>query len=119
MNRSYYKCTDKQCKVKKHVERQAHEPDYVVTTYEGVHNHSRPDQQVQILHSQSDITSQQQQQHDAFQVFVPTPSSLHLSPIDILGLSSTSLQQATPSLDPLDQGILQNLFHGEPRRSLA
>lgn len=128
--RSYYKCTDKQCKVKKHVERQAQEPEFVVTTYEGVHNHSRPDQQLQILHSQSDVTSHQQ---DSFQPFVPTPQSHNLSPMELLGLRPSSLfstdsqsvslplQQGLPNtqntLESIDQGILQTLFQGEPRTS--
>ncbi|KAH7289391.1 hypothetical protein KP509_31G073200 [Ceratopteris richardii] len=43
--RSYYRCTSKECKVRKHVERIAHDPQYVVTTYEGTHSHPRPDQQ--------------------------------------------------------------------------
>ncbi|KAH7289387.1 hypothetical protein KP509_31G072800 [Ceratopteris richardii] len=43
--RSYYKCTSKECKVRKHVERIAHDPRYVATTYEGTHSHPRSDQQ--------------------------------------------------------------------------
>ncbi|KAI5076286.1 hypothetical protein GOP47_0008351 [Adiantum capillus-veneris] len=128
--RSYYKCTDKQCKVKKHVERQAQEPEYVVTTYEGVHNHSRPDQQLQALHSQSDATSHQ---HDSFQPFVPTAPTHNLSPMELLGLRhgslfagdsqamSLPLQQSISSapnaLEAIDQGILQTLFQGEEPRT--
>lgn len=37
--RSYYKCTSKGCKVRKHVERAANDPKAVITTYEGKHNH--------------------------------------------------------------------------------
>ncbi|MCO5612640.1 hypothetical protein L7F22_066909 [Adiantum nelumboides] len=128
--RSYYKCTDKQCKVKKHVERQAQEPDYVVTTYEGVHNHSRPDQQHQVHHSQGDATSHQ---HDPFQPFVPAPTTHSMSPMELLGLRPSSLfpgdsqamslplqqniSSAQNALEPIDQSILQTLFRGEPRTS--
>jgi hypothetical protein len=37
--RSYYRCSTEGCSVKKRVERDRDDPSYVVTTYEGVHNH--------------------------------------------------------------------------------
>eukprot|EP00249_Psilotum_nudum_P006450 c19775_g1_i1 orf=57-1118(+) len=37
--RSYYRCTNKQCSVKKHVERYALDSAYVMTTYRGIHSH--------------------------------------------------------------------------------
>ncbi|CAH2048265.1 unnamed protein product [Thlaspi arvense] len=37
--RSYYRCTYHTCNVKKQVQRLAKDPNVVVTTYEGVHNH--------------------------------------------------------------------------------
>ncbi|CAH9087229.1 unnamed protein product [Cuscuta epithymum] len=40
--RSYYKCTDPGCNVRKHVERAANDPKAVITTYEGKHNHDVP-----------------------------------------------------------------------------
>ncbi|CAJ2674242.1 unnamed protein product [Trifolium pratense] len=40
--RSYYKCTTSGCTVRKHVERAAHNMKYVITTYEGKHNHDVP-----------------------------------------------------------------------------
>ncbi|XP_059663451.1 probable WRKY transcription factor 20 isoform X2 [Cornus florida] len=40
--RSYYKCTNVGCQVRKHVERASHDPRAVITTYEGKHNHDVP-----------------------------------------------------------------------------
>nr|UVI62163.1 WRKY transcription factor [Rehmannia glutinosa] len=40
--RSYYKCTNQGCQVRKHVERASHDPRAVITTYEGKHNHDVP-----------------------------------------------------------------------------
>ncbi|KAH6761338.1 WRKY DNA-binding protein 50 [Perilla frutescens var. hirtella] len=40
--RNYYKCSEEGCSVKKRVERDREDPRYVVTTYEGIHNHESP-----------------------------------------------------------------------------
>ncbi|XP_077212073.1 WRKY transcription factor SUSIBA2-like [Tasmannia lanceolata] len=40
--RSYYKCTNVGCSVRKHVERASHDLKAVITTYEGKHNHEVP-----------------------------------------------------------------------------
>lgn len=40
--RSYYKCTSQNCSVKKRVERSSEDPCFVITTYEGKHNHYCP-----------------------------------------------------------------------------
>lgn len=40
--RSYYKCTNLGCSVRKHVERSSTDPRAVITTYEGKHNHDVP-----------------------------------------------------------------------------
>ncbi|XVF49585.1 hypothetical protein PTKIN_Ptkin04bG0024400 [Pterospermum kingtungense] len=37
--RSYYKCTHKECSVKKQVQRSSKDDEIVVTTYEGMHSH--------------------------------------------------------------------------------
>ncbi|KAL2345016.1 hypothetical protein Fmac_006301 [Flemingia macrophylla] len=40
--RSYYRCTNIKCNVRKHVERAIDDPRSFVTTYEGKHNHEMP-----------------------------------------------------------------------------
>nr|AYA73386.1 WRKY transcription factor 20 [Camellia sinensis] len=40
--RSYYRCSNGGCPVKKHVERASHDPKMVITTYEGQHDHDIP-----------------------------------------------------------------------------
>uniref|UniRef100_A0A3Q7G5H2 WRKY domain-containing protein n=1 Tax=Solanum lycopersicum TaxID=4081 RepID=A0A3Q7G5H2_SOLLC len=40
--RNYYKCSSGGCNVKKRVERDNKDSSYVITTYEGIHNHESP-----------------------------------------------------------------------------
>lgn len=40
--RNYYRCSAERCGVKKRVERDRDDPRFVVTTYDGVHNHATP-----------------------------------------------------------------------------
>ncbi|CAN6331628.1 unnamed protein product [Urochloa humidicola] len=40
--RNYYRCSSEGCGVKKRVERDRDDPRYVITTYDGVHNHASP-----------------------------------------------------------------------------
>ena len=50
---SYYKCKSPGCMVTKHVERASHNLKYVLTTYEGKHNHevstARTNNQVSVV----------------------------------------------------------------------
>ncbi|KAL2339432.1 hypothetical protein Fmac_007372 [Flemingia macrophylla] len=53
--RNYYKCSGEGCCVKKRVERDRDDSSYVLTTYEGVHNHESPStsyySQISLVHS--------------------------------------------------------------------
>ncbi|KAK9011744.1 hypothetical protein V6N11_039827 [Hibiscus sabdariffa] len=40
--RNYYKCSSGGCDVKKRIERDINDESYVITTYDGVHNHETP-----------------------------------------------------------------------------
>ncbi|PIN26871.1 hypothetical protein CDL12_00364 [Handroanthus impetiginosus] len=40
--RNYFKCSSGGCNVKKRVERDREDSSYVITTYEGIHNHETP-----------------------------------------------------------------------------
>ncbi|XP_010526615.1 PREDICTED: probable WRKY transcription factor 59 [Tarenaya hassleriana] len=40
--RHYHRCSNPNCVVKKKIERDIGDPDYVLTTYEGKHNHGSP-----------------------------------------------------------------------------
>ncbi|XP_017407181.1 probable WRKY transcription factor 13 isoform X2 [Vigna angularis] len=54
--RSYYRCTQDNCRVKKRVERLAEDPRMVITTYEGRHVHS-PSNELEDSQSPSELSS--------------------------------------------------------------
>ncbi|WRX18301.1 WRKY domain - like 10 [Theobroma cacao] len=41
-SRNYYKCSTELCPVKKRVERDHLDTRYLISTYDGIHNHERP-----------------------------------------------------------------------------
>ncbi|KAK4775486.1 hypothetical protein SAY87_023447 [Trapa incisa] len=59
--RSYYRCTQENCRVKKRVERLAEDPRMVITTYEGRHMHT-PSQDTE----ESEAASSSHLSHDFF-----------------------------------------------------
>ncbi|XP_020213068.1 probable WRKY transcription factor 13 isoform X2 [Cajanus cajan] len=54
--RSYYRCTQDNCRVKKRVERLAEDPRMVITTYEGRHAHS-PSNELEDSQSPSELSN--------------------------------------------------------------
>ena len=41
--RNYYRCAAMGCMVKKKVQRDCEDPNYVITIYDGTHNHETPE----------------------------------------------------------------------------
>ncbi|XVF39002.1 hypothetical protein PTKIN_Ptkin01aG0000900 [Pterospermum kingtungense] len=56
--RNYYRCSTGGCKVKKRVEREQEDPQFVMTTYEGKHNHESLAPAAQTAHCTSKYTHQ-------------------------------------------------------------
>ncbi|PKA59933.1 putative WRKY transcription factor 20 [Apostasia shenzhenica] len=76
--RSYYKCTNLGCSVRKHVERAAHDPKAVITTYEGKHNHDVPVAKNGGNHEPSANLSRSSSSHHYSQSEENTAVNLHL-----------------------------------------
>ncbi|XP_068637504.1 probable WRKY transcription factor 2 [Aristolochia californica] len=74
--RSYYKCTNAGCSVRKHVERASHDLKSVITTYEGKHNHDVPAAR-NSSHVNSGPTSVAPAQPTPSYVSRPEPSQIH------------------------------------------
>lgn len=49
--RSYYRCSNSGCPVKKHVERASYDPKVVIATYEGQHDHDMPPVRTTVIHN--------------------------------------------------------------------
>ncbi|XVE85766.1 hypothetical protein DITRI_Ditri17bG0117400 [Diplodiscus trichospermus] len=90
--RSYYRCTNTKCTVKKRVERSSEDPTVVITTYEGQHCHHS------VGFPRGGLIS-----HEA--AFAGIRES-HQVPIDVE--ESRALQEPSPQL-PTDEGLLGDM----------
>ncbi|KAK3013351.1 hypothetical protein RJ639_008344 [Escallonia herrerae] len=102
--RSYYKCTNAGCTVRKHVERASHDLKSVITTYEGKHNHDVPAAR-NSGHANSGVSNTVPSQAAAgqIQVHMPEPSQMQNSmarferPHSLGSFSLPGRQQLGPS----------------------
>lgn len=111
--RSYYKCTNAGCNVRKHVERASHDLKSVITTYEGKHNHDVPAAKNN-SHVNSASSSMSSVSSAPF-VSRPEPSMLHqeiprfANPLlrrQIMGSPGFSFPVGQQSISNLDMGCL-------------
>ncbi|KAF6145976.1 hypothetical protein GIB67_033335 [Kingdonia uniflora] len=94
--RSYYKCTNTGCTVRKHVERASHDLKSVITTYEGKHNHDVP-----AARNNSHASSGPSISGAQSRIHRPEPSHMHNNPnrfdgptsLASFGLPGTGRQQ--------------------------
>ncbi|KAI3969154.1 hypothetical protein MKW92_029522 [Papaver armeniacum] len=74
--RSYYKCTNAGCTVRKHVERASHDLKSVITTYEGKHNHDVPAAR-NSSHVNSGLTNTASTGSGQTHIHRPEPTQIH------------------------------------------
>ncbi|CAN1769655.1 Probable WRKY transcription factor 2 [Linum perenne] len=101
--RSYYKCTSPGCTVRKHVERASHNLKYVITTYEGKHNHEVP----VARNGNSSLSSNSCG-------LTPTPANLQPGSALARGVSGlkqeTQMQGFMPGLDRRPSSVFSNEY---------
>ncbi|GMN59846.1 hypothetical protein TIFTF001_028940 [Ficus carica] len=105
--RSYYKCTNTGCTVRKHVERASHDLKSVITTYEGKHNHDVPAARNSSHVNSGPSNNIAQASAAAINIHRPEPSQVHNSmtryerptaaALSSFGLPAAARQQLLPS----------------------
>ncbi|KAK8488672.1 hypothetical protein V6N13_042366 [Hibiscus sabdariffa] len=118
--RSYYRCTNSKCIVKKRVERSSEDPTIVITTYEGQHcHHSVAFPRGGLISHEAACGGQltpavSQFYHPGVQLHREIPLSItqsqsqaHQAPIDVGG--SRSEPEPTTSKPPTDEGLLGDI----------
>ncbi|KAK9021494.1 hypothetical protein V6N11_011481 [Hibiscus sabdariffa] len=114
--RSYYRCTNSKCLVKKRVERSSEDPTIVITTYEGQHcHHSVAFPRGGLISHEAPCGGQltpavSQFYHPGVQLHREIPLSItqaHQAPIDVGGFRSEP--ESTTSKPPTDEGLLGDI----------
>ncbi|KAJ8761003.1 hypothetical protein K2173_022041 [Erythroxylum novogranatense] len=112
--RSYYRCTNSKCTVKKRVERSSEDPTVVITTYEGQHcHHSVGFPRGGIINHEATFASHLAPQVSHF--FYPRgqvarahhPTDAQQAPVDA---EPCMVSEATPR-HPSDEGLLGDIVH--------
>ncbi|XWS69647.1 hypothetical protein CRYUN_Cryun04dG0197000 [Craigia yunnanensis] len=113
--RSYYRCTNSKCTVKKRVERSSEDPTIVITTYEGQHCHHSVEFPRGGLISLEAVFAGQLTPavshfyHPGFQLhreIAPSITPSHQVPIEVR--ESRALPEPSPQL-PTDEGLLGDI----------
>ncbi|XWS34171.1 hypothetical protein CRYUN_Cryun21dG0017500 [Craigia yunnanensis] len=113
--RSYYRCTNSKCTVKKRVERSSEDPTVVITTYEGQHcHHSVGFPRGGLISHEAAFAGQLTPAVSQFyypgaqlhREILPSVRQSHQVPIDVG--ESRALPEPTPQL-PTDEGLLGDI----------
>lgn len=111
--RSYYRCTNSKCTVKKRVERSCEDPTIVITTYEGQHCHHT----VGFPRGGGGIISTHQPSFTTHQLSPSMPIHFYY-PTELNTSTTTTISQpcqplhdasSPPLLPPTDEGLLGDI----------